>query len=217
VYKADIKCQHLVTAAIHTFHMSDLKICFATYEEAYNAALVDYEQYVVDSILRYKGDPERRTSMTFLVKFADNSESWLPYSRNISETIQFEQFCRANKPLLPLVYTLEAWKRILSETFPKVTGVQPGDICYVDLRAWGFDFFVSIGLPEEDKSYVLKCKYGRWRGKSKKSIEIWCFLFKEYYFWDAFSVYAYGSDKLLTDQMILVDEDMVVRYPAIVV
>jgi hypothetical protein len=86
----------------------------------------------------------------------------------------------------------------------------------VDLRAWGYGYFDSLNLPDSDRTYVVKCRYGRWRGRNQLSIELWCFLFKEFYNWDAFSVFAYGSEKILTDQMILVDEDLVAHYPAIV-
>lgn len=35
--------------------------------------------------------------MQFLVEFADDSTHWLPWSRDISDTIQFEDFCRAHQ------------------------------------------------------------------------------------------------------------------------
>ena len=214
-YKSDIDCQHLVTGAISTFHMSELKICFATEDDAYQAALVDYQQYVIDTILNYKGDPELRTSMSFLVRFLDTTEMWLPYSRDLSESIPFEKFCRQNRPLLPLIYTVQAWGKVRKESFRRVQEVQPGDLCYVDLRAWGYGFFASLDLPDVDKTYVLRCRYGRWRGKGQLSIELWCELFRQFYNWDAFSVYAYGTNKVLTDQMILVDEAFAELYPAI--
>jgi hypothetical protein len=61
-YKADITCRHLVTEAVQTFHMSQLKMAFTSREEAYKAALVDYDQFVIQAFLQDKGDPERRTS-----------------------------------------------------------------------------------------------------------------------------------------------------------
>jgi hypothetical protein len=162
VDKADVTCRHLVTDVVSVFHMTELKMCFASRGEAYEAALVDFHQYVIDRILKYKGDPELRTSMTFLVRFADGSEVWLPFSRDLSESAQFEDFVRAHRPLMPLLYTVEAWKRIRRETFREVEGVEVGDTCYVDLRAWGSGFFESLNLPDEGKIYVgmSLCAYG---------------------------------------------------------
>jgi hypothetical protein len=128
VDKADATCRHLVTDVVSVFHMTELKMCFASRREAYEAALVDFHQYVIDRILKYKGDPELRTSMVFLVRFADGSEVWLPFSRDLSESAQFEDFVRAHRPLMPLLYTVEAWKRIRRETFREVEGVKIGDI-----------------------------------------------------------------------------------------
>jgi hypothetical protein len=67
--------------------------------------------------------------MTFLVRFADGSEVWLPFSRDLSESAQFEDFVRAHRPLMPLFDTVEAWKRIRRETFREV---EVGETCYVD-------------------------------------------------------------------------------------
>ncbi len=40
---------------------------------------------------------------------------------------------------------------------------------------------------------------------------------KEYYYWDAYSVYAYGSDKVFTENIDLVNDEFVALYPAIIV
>jgi hypothetical protein len=212
-YKADIQCRHLVTGAISVFHMSKLKPCFSTREEAYKAAMVDYDQYQIKEILSYRGDPDLRTSMTFEVSFMDGSIVWLPFTKDLFETVQFEEFVSRHRPLLPLKYTLEVWKRIQKESFREVTGVAPGDRCYVDLRAWGFAWFTSLGLPDGDV-YAVECHYVRWVGKGRRSIVVQCALFDQTFTWDAFCVYAWGSNKEL-GTMVLVDGDFCRRCPKI--
>lgn len=205
VYKADVQCRHLVTGAISTFHMDVLKPCFSTQEEAYKAAMVDYDQFVIDVILSYRGDPDTRTKMEFEVKFADGSLVWLPYSKDLSDTIQFEEFVRANRPLQPLLYTLEAWKRLRRESHTEVRGVEPGDVCYVDLRAWGSGYFCSLGLNHA-YLYVVRCEYLHWVGRGKRKIFLRCDLFDQEFTWDAWCVYSYGSEKVLGEDMVLVDK-----------
>ncbi len=215
--KADVQCKHLVTGAIATYHMDKLKPCFSNSEDAYEAAMVDYNQYVVKEILSYTGDPELRTTMQFMVEFEDGSVVTLPYSLDLSTTMQFEKFCRQERPLLPLLYTVAVWKRIRKESYAQVIGVVPGDTCYVDLRAWGSSYFQSLMLPMTKLQYVVVCVYLRWEGKSKRRIVLECPLFQNAFAWDSFSVYAYGSQLLLTDKMILVDARLCEEYPGILI
>ena len=101
-----------MTGAIGTYHMEKLKPCFSSWEEAYEAAMVDYNQYEVKEILSYKGDPEKRTTMEFVVEFMDGSIVSLPYSKDLSDTVQFEKYVRLQKPLTPLLYTVNNRLRI---------------------------------------------------------------------------------------------------------
>ena len=128
----------------------------------------------------------------------------LPYSRDLSDTVQFEDFVRANRPLQPLLYTLEAWKRLRRESHCEVKEVEPGDRCYVDLRAWGSGYFLSLGLPSACV-HVVQCEYLRWVGRGKRRILLRCDLFGQEFTWDAWCVYSYGSDKVLGEGMVLVD------------
>ena len=191
-------------------------MCFSSSrEEAYQAALVDYHQYVIDKILEYKGDPELRTSLVFLVRFVDGSEVWLPFSKDLSEAVQFEEFVRLHRPLSPLLYTVEAWKRIRKESYRRVEGVEVGERCYVDLRAWGSAYFESLHLPEGGKVYVVECIYILFVGRNRAKVDLKCPLFGEVYTWDPFCVYAYGTEKVLTDSMVLVDKSFCRSYPSV--
>jgi len=215
VNKADITCKHIITGSIFTFHMDQLKMAFVTEDEAREIALVDYNQFVIDKILKWKGDPRIRSTMSFLVKFKDGDEEWLGYTKDLHETIPFEEFVRNNKQLLPLLYTQEVWKKLLKESWSTISGVTLGDCCFIDLTAWGQDYYDRCGLPELSKRYVVKGIFKKWVGKSKKKITIYCPIFKEMFDWDSFSLYAYGSERQLTDGMILVDQELIEKFPNI--
>ena len=207
VDKADVTCRHLVTDVVSVFHMDALKICFASPEDAFQAALVDYNQYVIKEFLQYRGDPELRTSMSFRVRFEDGEVIWLPYSKELAETVQFEQFVRENRPLLPLLYTLKVWERIKKADHNIVKEVSLGETCYVDLRAWGSAYFESLNLPEDGSTYVVECKYLSWENKRRSKVCLTCQLFGQKFTWNSFSVYAYGMQKVVGAKMVLVDEE----------
>jgi hypothetical protein len=62
---------------------------------------------------------------------------------------------------------------------------------------------------------MLECRYVLMVGKKKSKVDLKCSLFRETSTWDAFSVYAYGQEKVLTDNMVLVDKAFCGSYPAI--
>ena len=41
----------------------------------------------------YLGAPDHRSTMQFLVQFADNISLWLPWSRDLSDSIPFGEYC----------------------------------------------------------------------------------------------------------------------------
>lgn len=173
----------------------------------------DYNQYVVKEILSYKSDPERRRDMEFEVLFEDGSVVFLPYSKDLSDTVQFESYVRKEKPLMPLLYTGEAWKRVLKQSYVDIVGVELGDKCFVDLCAWDSDYFEFLLLPQG--RYVVLCEYVRWEGGKRMKVIVYCHVFRTEFWWSSFSVYAYGMDFSLMHDMVLVDEALCQQYPAI--
>ena len=88
--KNDVQCRNLVYDNINPLHVTRLKPFIGSREEAYELAKKDTDQFEVDCILAYRGDPETRTSMEFLVRFMDGDQTWLPYSQDIFQMQQFE-------------------------------------------------------------------------------------------------------------------------------
>lgn len=77
-------------SSLHTTH---LKYWFGISEAAREAALRDQDQYVVDRITAYRGNPALRKTMQFSTSFGDGSQSWNHFSPDISYTVAFGTFC----------------------------------------------------------------------------------------------------------------------------
>jgi len=213
VYKADVTCSHLVTGKEKVFHMEHLKPYFGERKDAYKAALADDDQFVVENILDYRGDSMKRSQMEFLVLFEDGDELWILFNQDLAASAPFREFCQSLPELEPLLFTEKDWRvRQSSYNAGGVVGVEPGQSCYVTLRAWGSDYYHSVGLPR-GSIYVVLCKYTKWTTKKKKKIDLKCEFFKKSFDWDATAVRLYGLALQLQDDMVLITEEMTVEYP----
>ena len=72
----DVTCKNLITDSINIFHVSRLKLFVGSSTQAYSSALRDNNQYTIQSILAYRGNPLIRTSMSFHVSFDDGTLVW---------------------------------------------------------------------------------------------------------------------------------------------
>ena len=72
----DVTCRHVVEDTVHTFQVRHVKISAGTYEQAFEAALLDRNQYRVRSIHDYRGDPDSRTTMEFHTEWEDGTKLW---------------------------------------------------------------------------------------------------------------------------------------------
>ena len=64
--------------------------------------MIDGDQHLVDRILGWRGDPERRTTMEFDVLFADGDRVVLTWTPDLHATRQFAEYCESQ----PLLYSL---------------------------------------------------------------------------------------------------------------
>jgi hypothetical protein len=215
-YRNDVTCRNLVTDAIEpAFQASRLKMWHGTEEEAFKAAMLDNDQFVVDGIIAYRGDPDQRTSMEFEVRFADGTVVWKPWDRDLDTTQAYETFVRARPALSPLLYSKEvADKRRIELNRQPITEVTPGDSAYVDIRYYSAQWYAELGLEDpEHRMYVVKFDYVKWIGKNKLRIIAVCQLFDEQHKVTHEFVQRYGSCKVLLPAMTLVDKAMVIAYP----
>jgi hypothetical protein len=218
VYKADVTLRHIVTGRPRVVHMENLKSFFGDRDEAFSAAKTDDDQYEIVTILYYTGDPEKRSTMSFGILFEDDDQVEVPYNQDLVKAGPFRDYCNSIPELIPLLHSLNEWKKLRTQMNSEgIKGVQPGLTCYVNLRAWGWDYYSSIGLDEYlTRHYVVECRYIKWTHKSnKKKIDLKCPLFGQHFEWSAVDVLAYGKVFELDPSMILVDEVLCQRFPSI--
>ena len=97
--------------------------------------------------------------------------------------------------------------------------VQPDDIVYVELRcAFGLDWYDTLSIPHKyDNIHVVAVQYIKWRDRHHKFIQPKVLVLDEVMRdWDNYDVISYGSTKVLTENMVVIDESFVVRHPEIV-
>ena len=216
VYKADISVKDLITGAVLVFHMDDLKPFYGSDADAFAMAQRDNEQYVIGSVLSYRGDPLKRKSCEFLVLFADGDKVWLPWSVDLVATVQFEAFCLSKSHLFPLTVSAKQWNQLmLKMNKGGIKDVQPGTRFYLDLRYFGDGYYQSLDLPERDfVSYVVECTYSSWRVYGE-AIVVDCPVFDQTYIWNAAMVFLYGCSLTLAAGMVIVDGAFVRVYPQV--
>jgi hypothetical protein len=216
--KNDVQVRSLVYDNILTFNLDHLKVFIGSESEAKAMAMLDKNQYLIKEVQAYRGDPATRSTCSFLVWFEDNDIIWLPYSLDISNTAQFETFCSTRPELYTLLYTqLEAQKMIAALNRSPICEVKPGDTVYVDLRFYGAGWYNSLELPSSDSiRYVVLFTYIKWYHKtSYTKIVAQCLLFKEEWPVNHHFVRSYGSCKLPPAGSVIVDSELVNRFPHI--
>lgn len=198
---------------ILTFHLERLKLFTGTREEAFALACLDRDQYIIHEIIAYRGNPLSRTTLEFEVVFADGELKWIPYSKDLYDSLPYEHYCRSHPELQFLIYPYAEQLRRERETKgAKITAVKPGDKVYVDLRSYGATWYQSLPLPDKDhKKYVLEYIYGRRISDSKIKAE--CVLFQEVFTVDNLFVVQYGSIFTLQPEMILIDMSLCLKIP----
>jgi hypothetical protein len=221
--KNDVRCRHIILGDVKEFHVTRLKLFTGSREEAMRVAMVDNDQYTIVRIAAYRGDPLTRTTMEFEVHFADGSVVWLPWSKDLFDTVQYEEFCRSRPELAPLLYSAkDASDKIKEINKTAITEVQPGDTAYVDLRSYGATWYSRLPLPDKDHTrYLLQYRYGGFANRGCTKIKASCPLFKEDWVVDHDFVRRYGSQLEIppgddSSNVVVVDAALLETYPELV-
>jgi hypothetical protein len=215
-HKNDVQLKSLTQGHIFTAHVDRLKAFFGTDEEAIEAARYDQDQYVIDKFLAYTGEPDKRTTLMFRVLFQDGTDVWLPYSRDLSETQQFEYYCRSQPELYYLLFTAKvADKQIAELNATPIKEVAIGETVYVNIRSFGSDWYQTLDLADKDvNKYVLPMRYVKFTHNGTKA-EIRCDLYETTYIFTHHLVKSYGSCKAVGANMIVVTEQMCLNEPSL--
>jgi len=217
-YKDEVEVRHMAMEFVTKLLVERVKLFNGTRDEAFRLAMEDADQFVVDRILAWKGDPAKRTTMEFLVKFADGEEVWKPWDKDLSDTLAFEEYCRRNRELMTLTYDVATARQIVKQinSMP-ITQVQPGDICYVNIRYFGtYHYDNELDLPDKYLvKYMVRCEYTRWAGKTRKRIDGLIVPFQSVFMFPNLFVVMYGNVRELEEDMVEVTPLLIYQNPSI--
>jgi len=225
VHSNDYTCRHITDGTVDTFHTSMLKPYFGTREMAKRAALLDHDQYFVSAVTQYIGDPVIRTSMEFLVTYADGDESWQLYSADLSHVEAFQTFCLSRPELWPLIHTeAVARKQRVALNRAPITEVSPGDTRYVDLRSISQHWYNGLEgelldpqIPDENTTiYVVPFVIGDWRNRLHTKVRVTCPLLDHAEDWNHDMVKSWGMYEVVRAPFVLVDAAFLSKHPRIV-
>jgi hypothetical protein len=181
-------------------------------------ANLDNDQFVVSHIAAYRGDPTVRTTMEFEIHFQDGDVRWLTWTPDLFETTHYEDFCRSNPALYPLLYSASEAKKIrttLNRT--AITEIAPGDTVYVDLRCFGAVWYNQLALPDLDHTHYVVLTYvvqfyNRACTKVTVRMDVFDLVMTQTHEW----VLSYGSVKHFDPaSMTLVDSAFTREFPQV--
>jgi hypothetical protein len=211
------KCTSL--GNVQTFYVEDLKRFRGSADTAKALAVSDADQYTINSILGFRGDPWLRSFMSFLVQYGDGDEVWIPWSIDLTQSIPFEEFCMRRSDLAHLLWTADAankWKGAKNKTTLPNRDALPGTSAYVDLRSYGWDWYSTLDIPDCDTlSYCVLCTYGTWHSALAKTILLFYPLFNSTRDVSHTFIIQYGSLPTLPSLAILVDAALLSQYPSL--
>jgi hypothetical protein len=213
-----VEVRHINVGFVTKFPVERLRVFVGTREDAMKVAMEDLDQFEIDSILAWKGDPNLRTTMEFEVKFKDGDVVWKPWDLDLASSQQFEDFCRRNKQLYLLLFTTDRVSREASSISSRpITDVQPGDTIFVELRYFGtYVYDQLLALPEKYHiQYVVSVRFTRWAGRTRRYIDAEVPLFGKTFKFNNLFIFYYGHQRELEGGMVEVTEAFLADYPDI--
>jgi hypothetical protein len=223
--KNDVRMRHCCMHTEVTQHLSRLKPFFGSLEEAKSISQLDYNQFLIQSINYFTGNPHVRSSMEFNVTFLNGDETetkMLPFNQDLAASQQFELYVNSKPYLFPLRYLAkDAPRRVTAMDRLVITAVVPGDRAYLDLRffddrdrAW----FDELNLPESNKQHVAEIEFRRWKNRSRKEIVAFCNVFNAELVLSGYDVYAtVVHDPDFNGNQVLVDAVFARENPQVLV
>jgi hypothetical protein len=190
-----VEARHVSSGLVKFLHISRLKPFFGTAKEALDLAVHDNNQFTIDEILAYRGNPETRTTLEFQIRFADGDTRWVPWSKDLFESAPYETFCRQHTHLFPLLYTVQRAKEEIKKLSNQViTDHAAGDTLLVNLRSFGEDWYQGLKLRDlHTKTYAVPYTVES-LSEDKRSIIIKSKIYKGKVKVDSYYLFAYVVD-----------------------
>jgi hypothetical protein len=179
--KNDVEVRHVSLGVIKEFHVTRLKLFAGSMEEAKAVALWDADQFTIKSILAWKGDPQTRTTMEFKVEFEDGDILWLPYSKDIDDSIPYERYVES----VPMLYFLKFRVKDVAQEMTLfknkvIDNINIGDKFYMDIRYYTVQWYDELPMEDKyDKIYVVECVYEKFVSKKRLEVYVRVLVFKE--------------------------------------
>ena len=137
-YRNDVTLRDLISKATKDFHVDRLSLFSGSASEAFDLAMRDRDQHLVERFLAYRGDVNKRQTLEFLISYTDDQTPvWRRYEPDVSDTAAFESYCKSLPQLEPLLSTAAQAQSRRSDLLRTRTDVAhlEGDVIFVDLRA----------------------------------------------------------------------------------
>ena len=216
--KNDVECRHLVLCTVHKLHVTRLKPFFGTREEAIRIAKLDQNQFTIQEIKWYTGNPHVRTSMIFTILFEDGQAD-VPYNPDLAATQQFVEYVHSRADCFPLRFSAaEAKKQVAAMNKLAITNISPGDTLYLSLRYFdGTDrmWVDSLGLPDIEKYYVVEIQAERYTDSKHRAIWSFCTTFDARLKLTGYDIFAHCLQEFNADSMVLVTAATATTWPQI--
>ena len=221
--KNDIECVHLNLGTKSNFHVSRVKPFFGSRQDAVDMAKLDRNQFFIVSFNHFSGNPFMRQSMIFNVTFEDGTVD-VPYSLDLANSAQFDEYVHSKKALLPLRYSTKKDATTAMGSLNKlaISDVSPGESVFLDLRffdgaTWGSTepsmWFDNLNLPKTDRAYVFQAHCVKWSNSSRKKIVLHLPILQTRYVLNYCHVSMFVHPA--ADGVVLVDAALLDLYPAI--
>ena len=220
-HKNDVTTRSLIDGKTTEYSVEDLKLYTGPRDMALDLALRGKSQHYVDAIIGYKGEPDHRTSLKFILQYSDGTTGPKSYDDDIYKTEAYETFCKSKPHLYHLTMRQKDAKKWISKfKYQEITSLSPGEIVYVNLRYYGDIWFQGLRLPDEhDIEYVLTFKCTNWNNRThtKLTVENQTEGFNlDRFPWNNYDVFAWGHTKSLDQtKHTLISRELIQRFPNI--
>lgn len=212
--KNDVTVRHLAIGQEKVVHISRVRPYFGDEDQALELAKLDYNQMTIKSINYWSGNIYHRHSLLFNVTFEDSETVDLRFTRDLSDSVNFEEFVSTQPMLQPLLGTAVKMKKDqLAARKLVITMYQPRDKLYVDLRYYDQEssmWFDSLGLPPSSARYMTEGEVIKLNNSGKK-IYVSIGIYNSTIALDWWDIQLYCSDQL--DGNFNVTKDWFTTYP----
>jgi hypothetical protein len=211
----DVTCRHMASGEVKTYDVLDLKLYAGTQTDATGMARRDQDQHVIKRIIAWTGDRLTRTTLVFTILFLDGETHEVPYSKDLFDSIPYEEFCNSRPYLRHLRLTVNEGKKFIQNIQrTPITGFSEDQEVYVDILVHGDGWFHNLQLPDAHTiTYVSHCTITKCARKKLNMINT---LTGEHHALGVYDIYCFLHTELNASTMIVIDEPFRVKYPQVI-